>query len=89
MHISSLNISQQHIQPFSLALEESLHIKHDYDSARWLYVSPIYCDYRYVLGTVGENPLICVGINPSTAPPQYAGPHHEIRRENCCCQRLR
>lgn len=24
---------------------------------------------RYVLGTVGENPLICVGVNPSTAAP--------------------
>ncbi len=74
MNISSLNISQQHIQPFSLALEESHHIKHDYDSARWLYVPPIYCDYRYVLGTVGENPLICVGINPSTATPNMLDP---------------
>lgn len=24
---------------------------------------------RFVLGTVGENPLICVGMNPSTAAP--------------------
>lgn len=24
---------------------------------------------RYVLGTAGENPLVCIGVNPSTAVP--------------------
>ncbi len=41
----------------------------DYDRERWLYVPDHYADYRYLLGTRGENPLICIGINPSTAVP--------------------
>ena len=40
-----------------------------YDRARWLYVPDFYTEYRYILGTRGENPLICIGINPSTAEP--------------------
>ncbi len=40
-----------------------------YDSARWLYVPDFYTEYRYILGTRGKNPLICIGINPSTAEP--------------------
>ena len=32
-------------------------------------VPPYYTEYRYILGTRGENPLICIGINPSTAQP--------------------
>ena len=28
-----------------------------------------YRDYRYILGTAGTRPLICVGVNPSTAAP--------------------
>lgn len=41
----------------------------DYDAARWLYVPSYYTEYRYILGTRGSNPLICIGINPSTAQP--------------------
>ncbi|HSK69068.1 MAG TPA: DUF1643 domain-containing protein [Candidatus Limnocylindria bacterium] len=40
-----------------------------YDETRWLYVPPFYAEYRYVLGTLGGNPIICVGLNPSTARP--------------------
>ncbi|MBR3293642.1 MAG: DUF1643 domain-containing protein [Oscillospiraceae bacterium] len=40
-----------------------------YDRTRWLYVPDFYADYRYILGTRGEHPLICIGINPSTAEP--------------------
>lgn len=40
-----------------------------YDRNRWLYVPDFYTEYRYILGTRGENPLICIGINPSTAEP--------------------
>ena len=40
-----------------------------YDAEKWLYVPDFYTEYRYVLGTRGENPLICIGINPSTAAP--------------------
>jgi hypothetical protein len=43
--------------------------KEPYDESRWLYVPPFYDEYRYILGTRGENPLICIGINPSTAQP--------------------
>ena len=28
-----------------------------------------YTEYRYILGTRGEKPLICIGVNPSTAEP--------------------
>jgi len=41
----------------------------DYDITKWLYVPNYYSEYRYILGTRGEKPLICVGINPSTAAP--------------------
>ncbi len=40
-----------------------------YDASKWLYVPDFYTEYRYVLGTRGRNPLICIGINPSTAAP--------------------
>ncbi len=40
-----------------------------YDAAKWLYVPDFYTEYRYILGTRGKNPLICIGINPSTAAP--------------------
>lgn len=40
-----------------------------YDTEKWLYVPDFYTEYRYILGTKGENPLICIGINPSTAEP--------------------
>ena len=40
-----------------------------YDSQKWLYVPDFYTEYRYILGTRGKNPLICIGINPSTAAP--------------------
>ena len=54
-----------------LTFDDALHCtRHDdYDAARWLYVPPYYTEYRYILGTRGENPLICIGINPSTAQP--------------------
>lgn len=40
-----------------------------YDNSRWIYVPDFYTEYRYILGTRGSNPLICIGINPSTAAP--------------------
>ena len=41
----------------------------DFDRERWIYVPDHYSEYRYILGTRGEHPLICIGINPSTAAP--------------------
>ena len=40
-----------------------------YDIEKWLYAPNFYSEYRYILGTRGKNPLICIGINPSTAKP--------------------
>ena len=41
----------------------------EYDRDKWLYIPDFYSEYRYILGTIGQNPLICIGINPSTAAP--------------------
>ncbi len=54
---------------FERALREAMEPQPDYDVSRWLFVPPRYTEYRYILGTRGRHPLICVGINPSTARP--------------------
>ena len=36
---------------------------------RWLYERTVDDAARFVLGTVGDNPLVCFGVNPSTAEP--------------------
>ena len=69
MHIPTCGTAEQPILPFAQALDEARRPNPDYDVARWLFVPNYYCDYRYILGTAGEKPLICVGINPSTAAP--------------------
>lgn len=45
-----------------------------YDSGDWYYEPNLYCDHRYILGRPGTHPLICVGINPSTAQPGALDP---------------
>ena len=50
-------------------LESALQESCCYDSMHWLYVPPCYEEYRYILGERGERPIICVGVNPSTAEP--------------------
>lgn len=35
----------------------------------WIYIKSNDNSYRYALGTKGEQPLFCIGINPSTAEP--------------------
>ena len=69
MHIPTCGTAEQSVLPFAQALEEARRPSPDYDVAHWLFVPNFYCDYRYILGTAGERPLICVGINPSTAAP--------------------
>ena len=69
MHIPSCQTDQLHLIPFDDALEAALTPSPDYDIAKWLYVPNFYSEYRYILGTRGERPLICVGVNPSTAAP--------------------
>ena len=36
---------------------------------QWLYSNNANNTCRYVLGTSGSRPLICIGVNPSTAEP--------------------
>ena len=68
MHIPSVATDQLALLPFAEALQMSGQ-RGDYDASRWLYVPDFYTEYRYILGTVGEKPLICIGVNPSTAAP--------------------
>jgi len=37
---------------------------------KWIYINEKGNKIRYVLGIEGDNPLVCMGINPSTAVPQ-------------------
>lgn len=70
MHIPSCKSQLIEIEDFYSALKKSEiqnHIR--YDVNQWLYVPNDYNEYRYILGTRGNNPLICIGINPSTAAP--------------------
>ena len=62
------------LELFEPALEAALRPSPDYDVDRWLYVPNTYSEYRYILGTRGRRPLICVGINPSTAAPDALDP---------------
>ena len=68
MHIPTADTDTLEILPFFRALEKSGR-RGDYDAGRWLYVPDFYTEYRYILGTRGEKPLICIGVNPSTAAP--------------------
>ena len=68
MHIPSS--SSQCIE--LLRFEEALALSGQsggYDTDKWIYIPDFYTEYRYILGTRGKNPLICIGINPSTAEP--------------------
>ncbi len=67
MHIPVCETGSLHIQPFAEALRGGGAA--DYDRARWLFVPDRYDEYRYILGTLGHRPLICLGVNPSTAAP--------------------
>lgn len=69
MHIPTCETTLLELADFDRALEAANRPNSDYDSAKWLYVPNYYSEYRYILGTRGEKPLICVGINPSTAAP--------------------
>lgn len=37
----------------------------------WIYKTDASNSARFILGIEGENPLICVGVNPSTAVPNH------------------
>jgi len=69
MHIPSCDTTALELVEFTPALERANRPSPDYDVDKWLYVPNFYSEYRYILGTRGTKPLICVGINPSTAAP--------------------
>lgn len=69
MHIPACTTAEAGVEPFEEALAAALVPSPDYDAARWLYVPGVYREYRYILGTRGARPLVCLGVNPSTAAP--------------------
>ena len=46
----------------------------EYPGGIWYYEPHTYQPYRFVLGRVGKHPLVCIGINPSTAQPGALDP---------------
>ena len=69
MHIPNGTTAQLELVTFAQALEAANTPNVDYDVEKWIYAPNFYSEYRYILGTRGKNPLICIGINPSTARP--------------------
>ena len=65
-HVPSSDTAQAGVLSFEEAL---IPTAADFDRGRWLYVPDHYSEYRYILGTRGSHPLVCIGINPSTAIP--------------------
>lgn len=69
MHIPSQLTTDLELVTFQQALDAANTPSLEYDVEKWLYAPNFYSEYRYILGTRGKNPLICIGINPSTACP--------------------
>ncbi len=70
MHIPKGTTAQLALVTFREALTAANTPNAAYDVSKWLYAPNFYSEYRYILGTRGKNPLICIGINPSTAEPE-------------------
>ena len=68
-HVPTVDIRRLGDIRFDTQLEKALAPSPDYDVQQWLFVPNEYTEYRYILGTRGKKPLICIGINPSTAKP--------------------
>ena len=71
MHIPKGTTAELELLTFQAALKAANTPSPDYDIGKWLYAPNFYSEYRYILGTKGNNPLICIGINPSTAEPDH------------------
>ena len=69
MHIPSGTTAELELVTFRDALQAANTPNPYYNIDDWLYAPNFYSEYRYILGTRGKNPLICIGINPSTAQP--------------------
>lgn len=70
MHVPTCETNKIEITPFSPEIPANA----DFDTGKWIYIPGEYTEYRYILGTKGQNPLICIGINPSTAEPGNLDP---------------
>ena len=68
-HIPKGATAQLELVTFQQALEAANTPSPHYDIEKWIYAPNFYSEYRYILGTRGKRPLICIGINPSTAEP--------------------
>ena len=68
-HVPTVATTELELLTFRQALEAANTPSEEYDIHKWLYAPNFYSEYRYLLGTRGNNPLICIGINPSTAKP--------------------
>ena len=69
MHIPNGTTLDLDLLTFEDALRSAQTPSDHYDIEKWLYAPNFYSESRYILGTKGKNPLICIGINPSTAEP--------------------
>ena len=69
MHIPKGTTAELELVTFADALAAANTPSAEYDIEKWLYAPNFYSEYRYILGTRGRKPLICIGINPSTAKP--------------------
>ncbi len=69
MHIPKGATTQLQLVTFREALAAADTPNSEYDVNNWIYAPNFYSEYRYILGTRGKKPLICIGINPSTAKP--------------------
>lgn len=69
MHVPSSATTEIEVLSFAEALRSADTPSEEYDIGKWIYAPNFYSEYRYILGTRGSHPLICVGINPSTAKP--------------------
>ena len=65
MHIPSCESQSVELLDFDEALRLSGR-GDSYDRDVWLYVPDFYTEYRYILGTRGLNPLICIGATSLT-----------------------
>ena len=71
MHIPKGTTAELELLTFEEALTAAQTPSEEYNIEKWLYAPNFYSEYRYILGTKGKNPLLCIGINPSTAEPDH------------------
>ena len=63
MHVPKGTTAELELVTFRQALEAANTPSDDYDINTWIYAPNFYSEYRYILGTRGKKPLICIGIN--------------------------